>query len=391
MTYKPFDLQLFAAPTNATVSTDLEPAISVDFTTRLAENITELQNLLGIIDPEPMAAGTLIKIYKLSQYNTPDQVGEGEVIPLTEIKRELAKTIELTLNKYRRQTTAEAVQKVGQAIAINASDEKLVSGVRKDVKKDFYAVLGTGTGTATGTTLQAALAASWGKVKKVFDDEDATPIYFVSSDDVASYLGTAQVTMQTAFGFNYIENFLGLGTTVVSPSLPSGVVIATARENLRCAYVPASGGDLAQVFSLTADTTGLVGMTHQVSPDNASIDTLIFSGVKFYPELLDGVILSTITGNPDGLDNLVVTSIAGTNVGDTKITVSPTLTAGNSYKYQIADNATLPALDQNVRLWSVWDGTSDITAATGKEICIVECDSNYLAKKGGVAVVTAKA
>jgi len=29
---------------------------------------------------------------------------------------------------------------------------------------------------------------------------------------------------------------------------------------------------------------------------NASIDTLLFSGVKFYPELLNGVIKGTITG-----------------------------------------------------------------------------------------------
>lgn len=92
-----------------------------------------------------------------------------------------------------------------------------------------------------------------------------------------------------------------------------------------------------------------------------------------------------------GLDNLTVTSIAGTASGDTKITVAPALTSGNSYKYKIADNAVLPAAGDSVKLWSVWDGTSDITAATGKEICVVECNANYEAVKGGVATVTAKA
>lgn len=292
---KKFNLQLFAVPENETVTSDLEPAISVDFTTRLNSNITELQNLLGIVDLEPMSAGTLIKVYKMEQVNTPEQVAEGEFIPLTKINRTLAKTIELKLNKYRKQTTAESIQKVGRNMAINQTDEKLVSGIRKDIKKNFYDILLTGTGSAAGTTLQASLAAGWGKVKKFYEDEDATPIFFVSSDDVADYLGSAQITMQNAFGWTYIENFLGLGTAIVTPSLAKGKTIATAKENLRGAYVPAGSGDLAQSFNLTADTTGLVGMTHQIAADNASITTLIMSGVVFYAELLDGVVISTIT------------------------------------------------------------------------------------------------
>ena len=295
MKMKDMKLQIFAAPENEVVATDLEPAISVDFTTRLSSNITELQNLLGIADLEPMSAGTLIKVYKMEQVNTPEQVAAGETIPLTKINRKLAKTVELSLNKYRKQTTAEAIQKVGRNIAINQTDEKLVSGIRKDIKKNFYNVLLTGTGSTVGTTLQGALAAGWGKVKKFYEDEDATPVFFVSSDDVAEYLGSAQITMQTAFGWTYIENFLGLGTAIVTPALAKGKTIATAKENLRGAYVPAGSGDLAQSFNLTSDTTGLVGMTHQIAADNASITTLIMSGVVFYAELLDGVVISTIT------------------------------------------------------------------------------------------------
>lgn len=295
MKMKDMKLQIFAAPENEVVATDLEPAISVDFTTRLSSNITELQNLLGIADLEPMSAGTLIKVYKMERVNTPEQVAEGETIPLTKINRKLAKTVELSLNKYRKQTTAEAIQKVGRNIAINQTDEKLVSGIRKDIKKNFYNVLLTGTGSTVGTTLQGALAAGWGKVKKFYEDEDATPVFFVSSDDVAEYLGSAQITMQTAFGWTYIENFLGLGTAIVTPALAKGKTIATAKENLRGAYVPAGSGDLAQSFNLTSDTTGLVGMTHQIAADNASITTLIMSGVVFYAELLDGVVISTIT------------------------------------------------------------------------------------------------
>lgn len=93
-----------------------------------------------------------------------------------------------------------------------------------------------------------------------------------------------------------------------------------------------------------------------------------------------------------GLDNLTVTSAASsTTSGKTKLTVSPALTSGNSYKYKVADNAVLPAAGQSVKGWTVWNGTDEITAATGKEICVVECDSAYRALKAGVATVTAKA
>lgn len=285
------NLQRFA---NETVAADLVPAISVDFVTRIADNITELQDVLGVTELMPMAAGTTIKVYKWTQVNTPDQVGEGVEIPLTEIKREVAKTIELTLNKYRRNTTAEAIQKVGRDMAINQTDEKLIKGIQKDIKKGFYTAIEGGTGTATGTTLQATLADCWGKLKTVFEDEDATPIYFVSSEDVADYLGTASVTLQNAFGLSYIQDFLGLGTVVVSPNVTAGKVIATAKENLNGAYVPANTGDVAQAFGLTADETGLVGMVHTPKSDNATIDTLVLSGVAFFPELLDGVIVGTI-------------------------------------------------------------------------------------------------
>ena len=290
-----FDLQLFAAATNTSVAADLDPAISIDCVSRLNSNIAELRQVLGITEMEPMPAGTSIKIYTLEQVNTPDQVGEGEDIPLTEIKRKLARTIELTLKKYRKNTTAEAIQKVGRDMAINKTDEKLLSGIQKGIKADFYSMLGTGTGSASGTTLQSALSAAWGAIKKFYVDEDATPIYFASSDDVADYLGTAQITMQQAFGMSYVEDFLGLGTLVVSPSLTKGKLIATAKENLHGAYVPANTGDVARTFGLTSDTTGLVGLTHQPISGTATVDTLVFSGVVFYPELLDGVIVSTIS------------------------------------------------------------------------------------------------
>ncbi|MDD3230031.1 MAG: hypothetical protein PHY23_10850 [Oscillospiraceae bacterium] len=283
-----------AVTANTIVSADLAPAISVDFTSRIVKNISELQSVLGVSDLIPLSAGTDVRFYKMTQVNTPAQVAEGEVIPLTEIKRELVGTKSLTLQKYRKVTTAEAIQKVGRDVALNMTDEKLLSGVQSAIKAAFYSSLATGSGTATGSSLQVVLANLWAKLEGYYVDEDVSPIYFINPADVADYLGTASVTMQDVFGFTYIENFLGLGTAVVSPSVTVKSPIATAKENLAGAYAPVSG-DVGQSFGLTADATGLVGMSHSVKSDNASLETLLMSGVLFYPEFTDGVFKGTIS------------------------------------------------------------------------------------------------
>lgn len=286
-------LQLFAVDENATVSADLEPVISVDFTSRIVQNITELQNLLGITDMTPMAAGTQVKVYKTTVDNDPAQVAEGEVIPLTKVERKLAATIDVVLNKYRKETTAEAIQKVGRNSAINTTDEKLVQKIQKDIKKTLYATLALGTGTATGANLQIVLANLWAALQNKYEDEDVSPIYFINPTDIATYLGTAQVTTQSAFGFTYIQNFLGLGTAIVSPQVTAKKPMATVTQNINGIYVPASG-DVGQTFSLISDATGLVGMTHYVAGDNATVKTLIISGAKFFTEYADGVFVGTI-------------------------------------------------------------------------------------------------
>ena len=106
------------------------------------------------------------------------------------------------------------------------------------------------------------------------------------------------------------DAFLGLGLVIVHPKLTQGTVIGTAQENLNGAYVPATGGDLAQAFQLTADPSGLVGMTHKANSNNASIDTLLFCSVVFYPELLDGVFKASI--GPEGATGATGATGAGT-------------------------------------------------------------------------------
>lgn len=94
---------------------------------------------------------------------------------------------------------------------------------------------------------------------------------------------------------------------------------------------------------------------------------------------------------PAELEALTVQSAAGTAVGATKLTVTPALTSGNSYKYKVSDEETTVEAGQNVRVWKSWDGKSDIVAESGKHIIVAECDKNYEVLKAGSATVTAKA
>jgi hypothetical protein len=285
----------FDAEENTVTSTDIEPAISIDHVNRITTNIQTLSRALGITNMIPLAAGSVVKRYKTTVTKGGKQATEGDVVPLTKVERKALDPLTIELLPYRKLTTAQAIQKSGQAIALNETDGELVKEVQKDVRNSFFdLVTGSGaTAAAGGTNLQEAIAQAWGTLATYFEDKDATPVFFVNPLDVASYLGTATISVQTAFGFDYIEKFLGLGTAFISPRVTKGTVYATAQENLNGVYAP-QGGDVANAFSLTYDESGMIGMTHSRADDRFSIQTLVTAGVLFYTEDAAGVIKSTI-------------------------------------------------------------------------------------------------
>lgn len=95
-----------------------------------------------------------------------------------------------------------------------------------------------------------------------------------------------------------------------------------------------------------------------------------------------------VLGDTVKASGLTVSSAAGSTSGTTKLTVTPTLTSGNSYRYM--RGAQTPAVGTVLSGWATWDGTSDITAATGDILMIAEVDGTVKAVKAGLATVTAK-
>ena len=86
------------------------------------------------------------------------------------------------------------------------------------------------------------------------------------------------------------------------------------------------------------------------------------------------------------LGTLSVTSEAGSTTGKTKLTVTPTITSGNSYVYKAGVSVSVPTVNSvcsTVTGYTPWNGTDDITVDTGDAVVIVEVDSEGRAKKAG--------
>lgn len=292
--------------TNLTKSADLAPDISIDYVTRFSTGIRKLQKILGITSLMRVPVGATIKTYKYTTDIKDGTVDEGDIIPLSKVSKALDQTYTLGLSKWRRNTSAEAIQSKGRQVAINDTDARLVAGIQNSLRDDLMAAITGATKTSTeGATLQEALANMWGSLTVLFEDYDgfADPdgdvadgrfVFFVNPLDVAEYLGTATITTQSAFGMRYLKDFLGLGTTFTSSKVTKGTVFGTAAQNLNIAYVPATGGDLSETFGLTGDETGMIGMTHATKSDNATVDTLVMGGWKIFPEISDAVLKGTI-------------------------------------------------------------------------------------------------
>lgn len=283
-----------AAETNTIMKNDVARVRAIDFVMQFTGSLKKLIEALGVTRKIAVQEGTALKALKVTGTLESGEVAEGELIPLSHYETEEVAVGEAKLNKWRKATTAEAILKGGYEQAVGMTTDKLVKDVQKTVRTDFFNFLATGTGTASGNGLQAALANAWGQLQVLFEDDAVETVYFLNPLDVADYLGNAQVTMQTAFGMNYIENFLGLGTVFMNSSVPKGKLYATAKENVVLYHVNVSSGDIKNAFALTTDETGLVGIREYADEDHARVMDLVMSGVTFFPERLDGIVVGSI-------------------------------------------------------------------------------------------------
>lgn len=284
-----------AVDPNLIKKSDLARAREIDFTLMFTESLRKLTEALGVTRKVPKQAGTVLKTYKATGTLEDGKVAEGETIPLSKYSTEAVSYGEITLKKWRKATSAEAIIDRGYDQAVGMTTDRMLKDVQKAIRKDFFTFLGTGTGSATGAGLQAALAQTWGKLQTLFEDDDIQAVHFINPLDIADYLATATITTQNAFGMTYIEDFLGMGKVFMNSSVPKGTIYSTAQDNLVLYYVPVNGADLNEAFFFTSDETGYIGIHEEPDYTNMTASDTVVNGMTLFAERLDGVVKTTIT------------------------------------------------------------------------------------------------
>lgn len=387
-----------AAKTNLIMTNDIQvKAREIDFVTRFERNWEHLREILGIMRPIKKTPGAVLKSKYAEGTLQNGNVGEGEEIPYSKFVVKEKPYAEMTIEKYAKAVSIEAIKDHGYENAVQMTDDEFLFQLQTNVTERFYNYLKTGTLSFTETTFQMALAMAKGRVENKFKQmhRNVTGVVgFVNILDVYEYIGAAGISIQNQFGFQYVKDFLGFNTIFLlsDSEIPRGTVIATPAENIVLYYVDPNESDFAKaglVYTVSGETN-LIGFHTQGNYHTAVSESFAIMGLTLFAEYIDAVAVGTID-TTQTLGTLTVNSAAGSKSGDTKVTITPAkANAGNAYKYKVASSETAVDYGQNVKNWSAWDGETDITAATGQVITVVECDSTYKALSAGHATVTAK-
>ena len=271
-------------------------AREVDFVTRFGDNWEALRNILGIMRPIRKAAGTSLVSYTASVALESGAVDAGEVIPYSKATIVQAAKADVTVEKYAKAVPIEDVVNYGAEVAIEKSDDAFLSQLQNVVLGKFYTFLNTGSLTGSATTWQAALAKAQGLVLDKFatmQKEVTEVVGFANILDAYDYLGAAQITVQTAFGLTYIENFMGYRALFLLPAaqIARNVVIATPVENVDLYYIDPSDSDFAKLGLdyTTQGETNLIGFHAQGNYSTAVGESYALMGMALWAEYLDGI------------------------------------------------------------------------------------------------------
>ena len=261
-------------------------------------DLRKLTEALGITRKIQKESGSVLKVMKVTGTLEDGSIPEGEIIPLSEFATTWEPIGEITLKKWRKSTSIEAINDKGYDQAVTKTTDKMIKLIQRGIRSDFFTFLATGTRTATGDGFQDTLANAWGQLQVIFEDTDVQPVFFMNPLDLAAYLGSAQISTQVLFGMTYIKNFLGLGDVFLNSDVPKGKIYATVKENIVLYYVNAATADITEGFQFTTDQTGLIGIHEYPDYDRDTVNDSVVSGIKLFAENLYGVVVATIGDTP---------------------------------------------------------------------------------------------
>lgn len=271
-------------------------AREIEFVTRFGDNWDALRNIMGIMRPIRKAPGTALVSYTASVALESGAVDAGEVIPYSKATVVQASKSDITIEKYAKAVPIEDVSTYGAEIAIEKTDNAFLSQLQNVVLSKFYTFLNTGTLTGSATNWQDALAKAQGLVLNKFAtiQKDVTQVVgFANILDAYDYLGTANITVQTAFGLTYIKDFMGYSTLFLLPAaqIQRGDVIATPVENIDLYYIDPSDSEFARLGLnyTTQGETNLIGFHAEGNYNTAVGASFALMGMALWAEYLDGI------------------------------------------------------------------------------------------------------
>lgn len=375
-------------------------ARELDFVTRFATNFNALLQILGITRPIRKTPGTKLvgTVADITLEN--GNVAEGETIPMSVANVHDVEYGDVSIEKYAKAVTIEAVNKYGADKAVTKTDDALLAKLQNIVSGRFYDFLATGLLTNVAPTFQMAIAMSQAYVREVFSalNLDITDIVgFVNVIDAFQYLGAAEITTQQAFGMTYVENFMGYRILFLCDStrVPRGKVFATPIENIVSYYVDPSDSDFAKMGLdyTVAGETPFVGFHTQGNYSNATGETYAIMGLYLFAEYLNGVANITVQAS-GSLGTVTVASAAGAETGDSKVTVTYTAGVGEKLYYKEGASAVTPTYLDTVDLagWTeIAVGESNIAGLTsGQTLSVVAVNGTGQAMASGSATIVVK-
>lgn len=291
-----------AAKENLTTSAALEvTARELDFVARFGRNWGHLLEILGIMRPIKKQPGAVLKSKTATITLADGNVAEGDEIPYS--KAQITETAyeEMGVEKYSKGVPLEAIKEHGYDVAVAMTDEAFLYELQDKVTGKFYTYLNTGSLTSTESTWQRALAMAKGNVINKFKKmhRQCTKIVgFANVLDLYDYLGDAPITVQSAFGFQYVQNFMGFNTIFLlsDEEVAKGKVIATPVENINLYYVDPSESDFARagLVYTTDGETNLIGFHTQGDYKHAVSEAFAIMGMTLFAEYLDAIAVVTV-------------------------------------------------------------------------------------------------
>lgn len=292
-----------AAKENVIMTADIQvTAREVDFVTRFEQNWEHLREILGIMRPIKKVPGAILKSKYAEGTLESGQVGEGEDIPYSKFTVKEKPYEEMTIEKYAKAVSIEAIKDHGYENAVAMTDDQFLFELQTNVTSRFYAYLNTGELTDSQSTFQMALAMAKGLVVNKFKKmhKNVTGVVgFVNVLDVYEYLGSANITVQNQFGFQYIKDFMGFNTIFLlsDEEVARGKVLATPVENIVMYYVDPAESDFAKaglVYTTGAGETNLIGFHTQGNYNTAVSEAFAIMGLTLFAEFIDAIAVVTI-------------------------------------------------------------------------------------------------